>query len=137
MDAQPISTAHCAMADDIAALIRHLGYDQVDVMGYSLGSGAAPRVASQHLALVWDPVLVAVTYQRSGSYPEVLGAMDQMRGAAMPAGMARINPLSSWRCCRDRRTMTFLPRGCSSRLLRPFSRHCCPAECEDIQKEIR
>ena len=30
------------MGDDIAALIRHLGLAQADVMGYSLGAAAAP-----------------------------------------------------------------------------------------------
>ena len=71
-----------AMADDMAALLRHLGHDQVDVMGYSLGGGTALRVAIQHPALVRKLVLVSVTYQRSGSYPEVVAGMDQMSGAA-------------------------------------------------------
>lgn len=72
------------MADDIAALIRHLGYAQVDVMGYSLGGGTALRAAIQHPALVRKLVLVSVTYQRSGSYPEVIVGMDQISGAAAP-----------------------------------------------------
>lgn len=70
------------MADDMAALLRHLGYDQVDVMGYSLGGGTALRIAIQHPALVRKLVLVSVTYQRTGSYPEVIAGMDQMSGAA-------------------------------------------------------
>lgn len=37
-----------AMADDIAALIKHLGIEKADVMGYSLGGGVALRVAVQH-----------------------------------------------------------------------------------------
>src|SRR4030088_3350212 len=36
-----------AMADDIAALIKHLGIERADVMGYSLGGGVALRVAIQ------------------------------------------------------------------------------------------
>lgn len=70
------------MADDIAALIRHLGLPQVDVMGYSLGGGAALRVAIQHPDLVRKLVLVSVACKRTGSYPEVLAGMDQMSGAA-------------------------------------------------------
>ena len=31
-----------AMADDIAALIKHLGIEKADVMGYSLGGGVGP-----------------------------------------------------------------------------------------------
>lgn len=72
------------MADDMAALIHHLGFAQVDVMGYSLGGGTALRTAIQHPALVRKLVLVSVTYQRSGSYPEVVAAMEQMSGAAAP-----------------------------------------------------
>lgn len=73
---------YALMADDIAALIRHLDFDQVDVMGYSLGGGTALRTAIQHPDLVRNLVLVAVACKRTGSYPEVLAAMDQMSGAA-------------------------------------------------------
>ena len=37
-----------AMGDDMAAIAKALGYDQVDVMGYSLGGGIALRMAVQH-----------------------------------------------------------------------------------------
>ncbi|MCB0063807.1 MAG: alpha/beta hydrolase [Caldilineaceae bacterium] len=70
------------MADDIAALIRHLGLAHVDVMGYSLGGGTALRTAIQHPDLVRKLVLVSVTFQHSGSYPEVVAGMEQMSGAA-------------------------------------------------------
>ncbi|MCX6045554.1 MAG: alpha/beta hydrolase [Chloroflexi bacterium] len=70
------------MADDIAALIRQLGFAQVDVMGYSLGGGAALRTAIQHPGLVRKLVLVSVTFKRTGSYPEVLAGMDQVGRAA-------------------------------------------------------
>lgn len=70
------------MADDIAALIRQLGFAQVDVMGYSLGGGAALRTAIQHPGLVRKLVLVSVTFKRAGSYPEVLAGMDQVGRAA-------------------------------------------------------
>ncbi len=36
------------MADDIAVLITELGFEQADVMGYSLGGGVALRTAIQH-----------------------------------------------------------------------------------------
>src|SRR6266851_3384375 len=46
-----------AMAGDIAALIKHLGIEKADVMGYSLGGGVALRTAIQHpdvvRKLVW------------------------------------------------------------------------------------
>ena len=40
------------MGDDMATLLQQLGYQQVDVMGYSMGGGVAFRLAVQHPALV-------------------------------------------------------------------------------------
>lgn len=37
-----------AMADDIAALLKYLGIEQADVMGYSLGGGVALQTAIRH-----------------------------------------------------------------------------------------
>ena len=36
------------MAEDIAALVKQLGIERADVMGYSLGGGVALRTAIQH-----------------------------------------------------------------------------------------
>src|SRR5206468_5569729 len=36
------------MADDVAALIKHLGLESADVMGYSLGGGVALQTAIRH-----------------------------------------------------------------------------------------
>src|SRR5437773_10734738 len=36
------------MADDIAALIRHLGLDKTDLVGYSLGGGVALQTAVKY-----------------------------------------------------------------------------------------
>ena len=38
------------MADDIAALIDHLGLDQPDIVGYSLGGGVALHTAAKYPA---------------------------------------------------------------------------------------
>ena len=70
------------MGDDIAALIRHLGLEQVDVMGYSLGGGVALRTAIQHAEVVNKLVLVSAAFKREGWYPEVLAGMAQLSGAA-------------------------------------------------------
>jgi pimeloyl-ACP methyl ester carboxylesterase len=77
---RPIRLEH--MGDDVAGLIRHLGLEQADVMGYSMGGGAALRTAIQHPALVRKLVVVSIPFKRSGWYPEVLANMDQMGAAA-------------------------------------------------------
>jgi pimeloyl-ACP methyl ester carboxylesterase len=64
------------MADDIAALIGHLGAGRADVFGYSLGGEVALRTAIQHPALVRRLVLVSIAFRRHGSFPEVVAAMD-------------------------------------------------------------
>jgi pimeloyl-ACP methyl ester carboxylesterase len=74
-----------AMADDVAALIEHLGLGEVDVMGYSLGGGVALRTAIQHPEVVRKLMLVSTPFKRDGWYPEVLAGMEQMGpGAAEP-----------------------------------------------------
>ncbi len=66
------------MAGDIAALIKHLGIEEADVMGYSLGGGVALRTAIQHPEVVRKLVLVSTPFKRDGWYPEILAAMGQM-----------------------------------------------------------
>jgi pimeloyl-ACP methyl ester carboxylesterase len=66
------------MADDIAALIKYLGHDQADVLGFSLGGGVALRTAIQHSASVRKLVLVSWPFKRDGWYPEMVAGFDQM-----------------------------------------------------------
>jgi pimeloyl-ACP methyl ester carboxylesterase len=66
------------MADDIAALIRSLGYERAAIMGFSLGGGVGLRVAIQHPDLVERIVLVSTVFKRQGWYPEMTAGMDSM-----------------------------------------------------------
>jgi len=66
------------MAGDIAALIKHLGIEEADVMGYSLVGGVALRTAIQHPEVVRKLVLVSTPFKRDGWYPEILAGMGQM-----------------------------------------------------------
>ena len=95
---RPLRPEH--MADDIAALIAHLGLERADVMGYSLGGTVALRTAIQHPERVRRLVVVSVAFRRDGSHPEVLEAMDQMGPAAVRAD-APVPARSS--CTRGRR----------------------------------
>ena len=64
------------MADDVAALIRHLGVERTDVFGYSMGGGVAVQVAVRHPGVVRKLVAASVTYRSEGLYPELLEAME-------------------------------------------------------------
>jgi pimeloyl-ACP methyl ester carboxylesterase len=66
------------MADDIAALIRQLGIEKADVMGYSLGGGVALQTAIRHPEAVRKLVVVSTPFKRDGWYPEILAGMAQM-----------------------------------------------------------
>jgi pimeloyl-ACP methyl ester carboxylesterase len=66
------------MADDIAALIEHLGLDEADVMGYSLGGGVAFFTAVRHPELVRRLVSVSANIRRDAIYPEMLAMQGQV-----------------------------------------------------------
>src|SRR5881227_417069 len=77
---RPLSVA--LMADDIAALIEHLGLASADVMGYSLGGGVALQTAIRHPEVVRKLVVVSSAFKRDGWYPEVLAGMAAMNAEA-------------------------------------------------------
>ncbi len=80
-----------AMADDLAALLKHLGIEKADFMGYSLGGDVALRAAIQHPEMVRKLVVVSAAFKRDGFYPAVLTAMDQM--SAKSAEMMKPSPI--------------------------------------------
>lgn len=79
------------MGDDLAAVLRELGNAQVDVLGYSMGGGAAFRLAAQHPDMVRRLVLVSAGYSQDGFYPEMLPMQAQV-GAGM-AEMMKETPM--------------------------------------------
>jgi pimeloyl-ACP methyl ester carboxylesterase len=66
------------LADDTAALLRHLDFDQADLSGYSLGAGTALQVAIRHPDLVRKLVVVSGTYNSDGFYPGVLEGIQNL-----------------------------------------------------------
>src|SRR5687768_5497240 len=69
------------MADDIAALIRHLGLGRADIMGYSLGGGVAVHTAIRHPGVVNRLVVVSTPFRRNGFYPEILAQQEMVNAA--------------------------------------------------------
>ena len=88
------------MADQIAGLIRHLGLDQADLMGLSLGGGVALRTAIQHPALIRRLIVVSAPFRQDGWFPEVVAgqsalgpeAAEMMKGSPLYATYAEVAP---------------------------------------------
>lgn len=79
------------MGNDMAGIVRRLGHDQVDVLGYSLGGGVGLRFAVQHPQKVRRLVLVSAGFAQNGFYPEMLPQQAAV-GAAM-AGQMKETPM--------------------------------------------
>jgi pimeloyl-ACP methyl ester carboxylesterase len=70
------------MADDIAALIDHLGLDRPDVIGYSLGGGVAFQLAVRHPDHVRRLVVLSAHIRRDAIDPAMLGEQAKVTAAA-------------------------------------------------------
>src|SRR5437773_3299983 len=70
------------MADDIAALIDHLGLAKPDVVGYSLGGGVALHLAVRYPVKVERLVIVSANMRRDAIPAEMLAQQGQVTGAA-------------------------------------------------------
>ena len=66
------------IADDIAALIEHLGLDRPDVAGYSFGGGVALQTAVRHPERVGKLVAASAGIRRNATHPEILEQQGQM-----------------------------------------------------------
>ena len=72
-----------AMADDVAALIQHLGFAQADIFGYSLGGVVALQCAIRHSNVVRKLIFLSAPYKTEGWYPGERAAMHAMDAEAM------------------------------------------------------
>lgn len=66
---RPITYEH--LADDVAALIRHLDPEQPDVFGFSMGAATALQLTIRHPGLARRLVLASVSYTSDGTQPEL------------------------------------------------------------------
>src|SRR4051794_27376066 len=74
---------HRLMADDICALIDHLGLDQPDVVGYSLGGGVACFTALKCPQKVRRMVMISANLTRSAIPAEMLAQQAQVNANAV------------------------------------------------------
>jgi pimeloyl-ACP methyl ester carboxylesterase len=74
------------IGNDLATVLKQLGYEKVDALGYSFGGGAAFRLAVQHPTLVRRLAVASAPYAQDGFHPEMLPQQAQV-GAAMADAM--------------------------------------------------
>jgi pimeloyl-ACP methyl ester carboxylesterase len=60
------------MADDTAGLVRHLGHEQLDIIGYSMGGGIALQMALRHPQLLRKLVLISAGFSSDSMPAEAL-----------------------------------------------------------------
>jgi len=70
------------MADDIAALIDHLGLERPDLVGYSFGGWVALHTAARHPAKVGRLVAASANLRPDAIYPEMRAQQAQVNAAA-------------------------------------------------------
>lgn len=85
------------MADDTAALIRHLGIEGADVFGHSMGGTTALGLAIRHPELVRKLVVASASFNNDGMRPENLAGMqgmtpDALAGTPMEAAYLAVAP---------------------------------------------
>jgi pimeloyl-ACP methyl ester carboxylesterase len=64
----------------MATVLDRLGYQSVDVLGYSFGSGAAFQLAVQHPEKVRRLAMVSVGFAQEGFYAEMIPLQAQLSG---------------------------------------------------------
>ncbi|HYJ92184.1 MAG TPA: alpha/beta hydrolase, partial [Pyrinomonadaceae bacterium] len=85
------------LADDVSALLDYLKIPQSDILGYSLGAGAAMQCAIRHPDKVRKVVVISYPFRRDGWVKEVNDGLSKItaevfKGSPMEAEYKRLNP---------------------------------------------
>ncbi len=85
------------MADDVAALLRHLDIEGADVFGFSMGGGVALQVAIRHPEVVRKLVVASASYTSDGMQPELHGMVpsitpEMFAGSPIEAAYLEVAP---------------------------------------------
>jgi pimeloyl-ACP methyl ester carboxylesterase len=86
-----------ALADDADAVLADAGVGAADVVGYSMGAGAALQLALRHPERVKHLVLASVSFNEAGNLPGFTQQMDQITpemfaGTVMEKEFKRLAP---------------------------------------------
>ena len=73
------------MADDTAALLRHLGIEKADVYGYSTGGWVALHLAVRHPSMVRRLAVSSAAYDIDGYLPQIKEGLLKPQPDAFPA----------------------------------------------------
>ena len=85
------------MAEDTVALLSHIGIEQADFFGYSIGAGIAIQIAIEHPSMVRKLVAATPISTVDGFHPGVLAGMEALQpehlaGSPFQEEYARIAP---------------------------------------------
>jgi len=85
------------IADDVSSLLDYLKISKADVLGYSLGGGAAMQFAIRHPDKVRKVVVISYPFRRDGWAKEVNDGLsrlsaDVFKGSPMESEYKRLNP---------------------------------------------
>jgi pimeloyl-ACP methyl ester carboxylesterase len=83
------------VADDVAALLDHLGIAQADVVGFSMGGATAIQLAIRHPHLVRTLVPISAGFRSDAMQPELLATIrpSPPRGSSDRRSRPRTRPL--------------------------------------------
>ena len=98
--------SHASFADDVVAVIAHLGYERANLLGYSMGGEVALQVALRHPNVVDRLVIVSAPFSWGGWHDTTQAALltigansiDPMRGTPLYDMYVRVadNPDANW-----------------------------------------
>ena len=89
-----------ALGRDMAVVLKQLGYEQVDVLGYSFGGGVGFQLAAQHPERVRRLAIVSAGFSDDGFFPGIreqqkqlnAGFADMMKDTPMYKGYVAVAP---------------------------------------------
>ena len=72
------------IGNDVAVVLDHLGYKQVDVLGYSFGGGVGFRLAVQHPEKVRRLAIVSAGFSDKGFFDDIRAQQNGLTAEAFP-----------------------------------------------------